>query len=126
MSRDATSPNAAAWSRNASRAMTIRKAVARSWKSARPCSPAGDALPAEEPAGRDQRRLCVASVELRNLTKRYEKTAVVDEVSLPIEHGLLVCLPGPSGCGKTTTLPLMPGFLSPTPQQPSVLERQPT
>src|SRR5260370_24256427 len=25
--------------------MTIRKAVARSWKSARPCSPAGDAVP---------------------------------------------------------------------------------
>src|SRR5260370_20096045 len=111
MSRDATSPNAPPWSRNASRAMTIRKAVARSWKSARPCSPAGDALPAEEPAGRDQRRLCVASVELRNLTKRYEKTAVVDDVSLRIEHGLLVCLLRPSGCGKTTTLRLSAGVV---------------
>jgi iron(III) transport system ATP-binding protein len=56
----------------------------------------------------------VASVELRNLTKRYEKTAVVDDVSLRIEHGLLVCLLGPSGCGKTTTLRLIAGFVEPT------------
>jgi iron(III) transport system ATP-binding protein len=56
----------------------------------------------------------VASVELRNLTKRYDKTAVVDDVSLRIEHGLLVCLLGPSGCGKTTTLRLIAGFIEPT------------
>src|SRR5258706_9324553 len=114
MSRSATSPNAPPWSRNASRATTIRKAAAPSWRSARPCSPAGDALPAEEPAGECVRRLCVASVELRNLTKRYDKSAVVDDVSLRIEHGLLVCLLGPSGCGKTTTLRLIAGFVEPT------------
>jgi len=56
----------------------------------------------------------VASVELRNLTKRYDKLAVVDDVSLLIEHGLLVCLLGPSGCGKTTTLRLIAGFVEPT------------
>jgi iron(III) transport system ATP-binding protein len=58
--------------------------------------------------------LRVASVELRNLTKRYDKLAVVDDVSLLIEHGLLVCLLGPSGCGKTTTLRLIAGFVEPT------------
>jgi len=56
----------------------------------------------------------VASVELRGLTKRYGDLAVVDEVSLTIEHGRLVCLLGPSGCGKTTTLRLIAGFVEPT------------
>jgi iron(III) transport system ATP-binding protein len=56
----------------------------------------------------------VASVELRNLTKRYAALDVVDRVSLRIEHGLLVCLLGPSGCGKTTTLRLIAGFIEPT------------
>jgi iron(III) transport system ATP-binding protein len=56
----------------------------------------------------------VASVELRNLTKHYDSVAVVDDVSLRIEHGLLVCLLGPSGCGKTTTLRLIAGFVEPT------------
>jgi len=56
----------------------------------------------------------VASVELRGLTKRYGPLAVVDAVSLKIDHGLLVCLLGPSGCGKTTTLRLIAGFVEPS------------
>jgi iron(III) transport system ATP-binding protein len=56
----------------------------------------------------------VASVELRGLTKRYGSAAVVDNVSLHIEHGHLVCLLGPSGCGKTTTLRLIAGFVEPS------------
>jgi iron(III) transport system ATP-binding protein len=56
----------------------------------------------------------VASVELKGLTKKYGPLAVVDDVSLHIEHGHLVCLLGPSGCGKTTTLRLIAGFVEPT------------
>ena len=56
----------------------------------------------------------MASVELRGLTKRYGDLAVVDDVSLTIEHGRLVCLLGPSGCGKTTTLRLIAGFVEPS------------
>jgi iron(III) transport system ATP-binding protein len=48
------------------------------------------------------------------LTKRYGTNAVVDDVSLHVEHGTLVCLLGPSGCGKTTTLRLIAGFVEPT------------
>ncbi len=56
----------------------------------------------------------MASVELRDLTKRYGSLAVVDDISLTIEHGKLVCLLGPSGCGKTTTLRLLAGFVDPS------------
>jgi iron(III) transport system ATP-binding protein len=56
----------------------------------------------------------VASVELRDLTKTYGNLAVVDDISLHIDHGSLVCLLGPSGCGKTTTLRLIAGFVEPT------------
>ena len=56
----------------------------------------------------------MASVELRGLTKRYGSAAVVDNISLHIEHGHLVCLLGPSGCGKTTTLRLIAGFVEPS------------
>ncbi len=56
----------------------------------------------------------MASVELRGLTKRYGALAVVDDVSLTIEHGRLACLLGPSGCGKTTTLRLIAGFVEPS------------
>ena len=56
----------------------------------------------------------VASVELRGLTKRFGSLSVVDQVSLRIDHGQLICLLGPSGCGKTTTLRLIAGFLEPS------------
>ena len=52
----------------------------------------------------------MASVELRGLTKRYGDLAVVDNISLTVAHGQLVCLLGPSGCGKTTLLRILAGF----------------
>lgn len=55
----------------------------------------------------------MASVELKGLTKKYGPLAVVDDVSLHIEHGHLVCLLGPSGCGKTTTLRSIAGLERP-------------
>src|ERR1700716_2210033 len=65
----------------------------------------------------------MASVELRGLTKRYGPLAVVDDISITIEHGRLVCLLGPSGCGKTTTLRLIAGFVEPSAGEIRVGER---
>jgi iron(III) transport system ATP-binding protein len=51
-----------------------------------------------------------ASVEFRNVTKRYGNVTAVDDVSFTIEAGQLVTLLGPSGCGKTTTLRMIAGL----------------
>src|SRR5256884_1629448 len=66
---------------------------------------------------------CLASVDLRGLTKRFGSLAVVDNDSLKSDHGQLVCLLGPSGCGKTTTLRLIAGFLEPSDGEIHVGER---
>lgn len=48
-------------------------------------------------------------LEIKNLVRRYEGLAVVDDVSLSIMPGQVTCLLGPSGCGKSTTLRMIAG-----------------
>jgi iron(III) transport system ATP-binding protein len=52
-------------------------------------------------------------LEIRNLTRRFEGRAVVDDVSLRIMPGQVTCLLGPSGCGKSTTLRMIAGVEMP-------------
>ncbi len=51
-----------------------------------------------------------ASVEFRDVHKRYGQVTAVRGVSFTVEAGTLVTLLGPSGCGKTTTLRLVAGL----------------
>ena len=53
-------------------------------------------------------------IELRNVTKRFDQTLAVDDISLTIPHGAYCCLLGPSGCGKTTILRMIAGHETPT------------
>ena len=55
----------------------------------------------------------MATVELRDLAKRYGAAAAVDRVSLRVGSGDFVTLLGPSGCGKTTTLRAIAGLVEP-------------
>ncbi|MFA5538956.1 MAG: ABC transporter ATP-binding protein [Gemmobacter sp.] len=48
-------------------------------------------------------------LDVRNLTRRFNGAAVVDDVSLKIGSGQVTCLLGPSGCGKSTTLRMIAG-----------------
>jgi iron(III) transport system ATP-binding protein len=52
-------------------------------------------------------------VEIENVTKAYNKTPVIREMSLDIGKGERVVILGPSGCGKTTLLRMIAGFIYP-------------
>jgi ABC-type Fe3+/spermidine/putrescine transport system ATPase subunit len=49
-------------------------------------------------------------VELDSVTKRFDRTLAVDNVSFAVERGEFCTLLGPSGCGKTTLLRTIAGF----------------
>ena len=51
---------------------------------------------------------------LKNITKAFGRSVVIDNLDLTIKRGTMVTLLGPSGCGKTTILRLVAGLESPT------------
>ena len=55
-----------------------------------------------------------AMIELHGLTKRYDHTLAVDDVSLVVPAGEVFGFLGPNGAGKTTTIRMMMGLLQPT------------
>ncbi|MHA2270658.1 MAG: ABC transporter ATP-binding protein [Candidatus Hodarchaeales archaeon] len=52
----------------------------------------------------------MVEVELESVTKTFEETVAMDEVSLVANEGEIFTLLGPSGCGKSTTLRAIAGF----------------
>ena len=51
-----------------------------------------------------------AQVKFENITKKFNETVAVDNVSCIFEAGTLTTLLGPSGCGKTTSLRIIAGL----------------
>lgn len=55
----------------------------------------------------------MAEVSLKGLSKKFEQTQAVADVSMTIPDGAFVVLLGPTGAGKTTTLRLIAGLEKP-------------
>ncbi|GGI41451.1 ABC transporter ATP-binding protein [Mammaliicoccus stepanovicii] len=53
-------------------------------------------------------------IKFENISKSFNETKVLNDVSFDIEEGRFYTLLGPSGCGKTTILKLIAGFETPT------------
>src|SRR5216117_1808584 len=52
-------------------------------------------------------------LSLKNISKRFDSTPAVADISLDVERGEFFGLLGPSGCGKTTTLRMIAGLEKP-------------
>ena len=53
-------------------------------------------------------------VEVKNLTKRYGNTAVVDDISFNVKRGEIFGFLGANGAGKTTAMHMLTGLNQPT------------
>ncbi len=53
-------------------------------------------------------------IRVQNLTKRYDGTVAVDDISFEVERGEVVGFLGPNGAGKTTTMKIITCYMPPT------------
>ncbi|AWE06901.1 ABC transporter ATP-binding protein [Lysinibacillus sp. 2017] len=53
----------------------------------------------------------MSSVSLKNITKKFKDTVVLQNIDMQIEDGQFVTLLGPSGCGKSTILRILSGLI---------------
>ena len=54
------------------------------------------------------------SVEVHNLTKRFDNFTAVDSINFSVKKGEIFGFLGPNGAGKSTTIKMLCGILSPT------------
>lgn len=55
----------------------------------------------------------MATVELRNIVKRFGEVEALSNISITVSDGEMFCLLGPSGAGKSTTLGIISGIEKP-------------
>jgi len=53
-------------------------------------------------------------IEVRNLTKYFEQTLAVDDITFSVKKGEVLGFLGPNGAGKSTTMRIITGFLPPS------------
>ena len=53
-------------------------------------------------------------IQIKNLTKNYNKYLAVNKINFNIEENTTLGLLGPNGCGKTTTIGMILGLITPT------------
>ena len=53
-------------------------------------------------------------IEVKNLSKKFNRNTAVNNVSFVIEENKTIGLLGPNGCGKTTTIGMMLGLILPS------------
>lgn len=51
-------------------------------------------------------------LEIKNVTKKYGKKTIIDNLSLDVESGQVYGFLGPNGAGKTTTIKMVVGLIS--------------
>ncbi len=54
------------------------------------------------------------AIDVKNLTRKFNKFAAVDDISFQVEQGSIFAFLGPNGAGKSTTIKMMTTILSPT------------
>ena len=54
------------------------------------------------------------AIEINNLTKKFNNTLAVKNVSFKVSKSNIIGLLGPNGCGKSTTIGMMLGLIKPS------------
>ncbi len=54
------------------------------------------------------------TIEIKNLSKKYNEVLAVKNLNLKIKKGSVLGLLGPNGCGKTTTIGMLLGLIKPS------------
>jgi ABC-2 type transport system ATP-binding protein len=65
-----------------------------------------------EPGEVDELRMSETAIEVRDLSKRFGRVSVVDDLSFEVDAGRVTGFLGPNGAGKTTTLRMLLGLMS--------------
>lgn len=61
-----------------------------------------------------------SAISIRNLSKRYGKLQVLDDVSIEVPHGSIFGFLGPNGAGKSTTIRILAGLSQATSGRASI------
>jgi len=56
----------------------------------------------------------MVSLKVNNLTKKFGKKTVLEDINFEVKNGEFLSILGPSGCGKTTILKILIGIEKPT------------